>query len=382
MTIAAIRLYHLVAPLPEVIGNALVFFDRRETLLVEIRDRAGRSGWGECWQAPAAARAIIESRLAGLLLGQDAQAITRHWHALLNAAGTDRGGPALIAVAGLDIALHDLAARQQGVPLSTLLGGRIRDRIPAYASGPFFKPGGHPYRDFERDAETYLRAGFRAIKLRSGFDPADDAATALAVRRLMGEEGTLMLDFNQSYAPRAALAAARRMEEARLLWIEEPSIPDDLAGYRMLAPQLTPALAGGETFGSASAFLPFLEAGCLDVLQPDIALCGGLTGTKRVAMLGEIFERPVVPHVWGGIVNFQAALHFTATLPAIRSGARLGAYPFLEFDAGPNPLLDLCGRPRLNADGTVSVPDAPGLGIELKPETFAGFVQAHSAMEA
>jgi D-galactarolactone cycloisomerase len=119
----------------------------------------------------------------------------------------------------------------------------------------------------------------------------------------------------------------------------------------------------------------------MDVLQPDIAICGGLSGTRRVAMLGEIFERPVVPHVWGSIVNFQAALHLTATLPAIRSGAKLGAYPFLEFDAGPNPLLDLCGRPPLNDDGTVSVTDAPGLGIEIDPRTFASMVVGSGTIE-
>jgi D-galactarolactone cycloisomerase len=381
MSIASINLYHLVAPLPDVIGNALIFFDRRETLLVEVVDQAGLSGWGECWSAPAAAFTIIGGQMAPRLLGQDARHLGRHWHSLCDIAGADRQGTAMTAVAALDIALHDLAARQQGVPLATLLGGAMRDRVPAYASGPFFKPGGHPYRDFEREAEGYLRAGFRAIKLRSGFAPADDAAAALAVRRLMGAEGTLMLDFNQSYAPRAALAAADRMQEAGLLWIEEPTVPTDLQGYRMLAPLLRPALAGGETYGAAAAFLPFLQEGCMDVLQPDIAICGGLTGTGRVAALAELYDRPVVPHVWGGTVNFHAALHFTATLPALRSGAR-APFPFLEFDAGPTPLLDLCGRPKLEADGTVLVPEGPGLGIDIRPGQFEKFIVSHRSVAA
>ncbi|MFC0407136.1 mandelate racemase/muconate lactonizing enzyme family protein [Roseomonas elaeocarpi] len=369
MTIAAIRLHHLVAPLPETIGNALIFFDRRETLLVEVVDSSGLSGWGETWAAPAAAAAIIEAHLARGVLRQDPAHLGRLWRGMCDAAGSDTQGTAMTAVAALDMAMHDLAARLQGVPLSTLLGGALRDRVPAYASGPFFKPDGHPYRDFEREAEGYLRAGFRAIKLRSGFRPADDAAMAIAIRRLMGAEGTLMLDFNQSYTPRAALAAAEAMGPAGLLWIEEPASPQDLAGYHMLSGQLRPALAGGETYGSAAEFKPFLDAACMDVLQPDIAICGGLSGVGRVVALAELYDRPVVPHVWGGTVNFHAALHLVATLPAHRAGGAV-PFPFLEFDAGPNPLLDLAGRPVVNGDGTVSVPTGPGLGIEIRPEVL------------
>jgi D-galactarolactone cycloisomerase len=378
VSVATIRLYHLAAQLPETIGNALVFFDRRETLVVQVIDSSGLSGWGETWAAPTAAAAIIEAQLARCVLQQDPTHLGRLWHRMRDAAGADLQGTAMMAVAALDMALHDLAARLRGVSLSTLLGGAMRDRVPAYASGPFFKPHGHPYRDFEREAEGYLQAGFRAIKLRSGFRPAEDAATAISVRRLMGPEGTLMLDFNQSYTPRAALAAAEAMAPAGLLWIEEPAAPQDLEGYRMLSRHLVPALAGGETYGSASEFRPFLDAGCMDVLQPDIAICGGLTGVGRVAALAELYDRPVVPHVWGGTINFHAALHLTATLPAHRGGPL--PFPFMEFDAGPNPLLDLVGRPAVNADGTVSVPDGPGLGIELHPDALLPFTVTHRAI--
>ncbi len=376
MTIAAIRLYHLVAKLSEPIGNALIVFDKRETLLVEIVDTDGLSGWGESWAAPAAAAAIIAAQLAPCVLGQDPMHTGRLWHALCRAAGSEAAGAAMMAVAALDMALHDLTARMRGVPLSTVLGGAVRDRVPAYASGPFFKPGGHPYRDFEREVEFYLRTGFRAVKLRSGFTPADDASIAIAVRGLIGPEAALMIDFNQSYTPRAAIAAAAQMEAAGLLWIEEPAAPDDLEGYRLLAQHLAPAVAGGETFRGAAMFLPFLAAGCMDVLQPDIAVCGGLTGVARVAALAQLYDRPVVPHVWGSIVNFHAALHLAATLPSHRAGAPM-PFPYLEYDAGPNPLLDLAGRPAVNADGTISVPDRPGLGIDLHPEMLEPFVVSH-----
>jgi D-galactarolactone cycloisomerase len=374
--ITAIRLYRLSAKLEEPIGNALVFFDRRETLLVELVGADGRSGWGEAWSAPDAAAAIITAQLAPCVLGEDPAATGRLWHAMRRKTGPARNGAQMMAIAALDMAAHDLAARERGVPLASLLGGALRDRIPAYASGPFFKPEGHPYRDFEREVELYLRLGFRAVKLRSGFNPADDAATALAVRRIIGSDRALMVDFNESYAARAALDAATRMAGAGLLWIEEPVAPDNLEGYRLLAQHVTPALAGGETYEGAARFQPFLALGAMDVLQPDIAICGGLTGVGRVVALAEIYDRPVVPHVWGSIVNFACAVQLAATLPEHRAGAP-SPFPYLEFDAGPNPLLDLVGRPKVNEDGTVSVPQAPGLGIDLTRERLEPFVVSH-----
>ncbi|MCB4770358.1 mandelate racemase/muconate lactonizing enzyme family protein [Ancylobacter sp. Lp-2] len=371
MSISAVRLYHLVTALPETIGNALVFFQSRETLLVEVVDRSGVSGWGETWALPHAAAAVIESRLAHRLLDQDAMQVGRLWHDMCAATGGE--GVSRMAIAALDMALHDLAARLMGVPLATVLGGALRQRVPAYASGPFFKPGGHPYRDFEREAAGYLEAGFKAIKLRSGLHPREDAAIAAKVRRLMGEDGTLMVDFNQAYSPRAALDASLRMADSRPLWIEEPTTPEDIDGYRLLAGRVETSLAGGETYGEARAFLPFLSTGSMDVLQPDIAICGGLSGVSRVAALAELYARPVIPHVWGSSVNLYAALHFAAAQPAMPAGAA-APMPYLEYDMGPHPLFDALGRPPVNADGTVSLPDGPGLGITPSPAAFAPLV--------
>jgi D-galactarolactone cycloisomerase len=372
MKVSAIRLHHLVAPLTDTIGNALVFFKQRETLLVEVVGSNGMSGWGESWSAPAAVAAAIAASFAPCVLGQDPAHTGRLWHAMRRAAGHERQGVAAMAIAALDIALHDLAARARGVPVHALLGGALRDRVQAYASGPFFRPDGHPYRHYERDVESYLREGFRAFKLRIGYGPADDATVVAAIRKIIGPDAALMVDFNQSCSPRAAMATAARLAEANLLWLEEPTTPGDLDGYRQVSGQVTPALAGGETFGDAAAFLPFLQAGCMDVLQPDIAICGGVTGTNRVVALAEAYGRPVVPHVWGSTVNFHAALHLTATLPLCRAGGE-SPFPWMEYDVGPNPLLDLAGRPTVGTDGAVLVPDGPGLGIEIEAAQLTPF---------
>jgi D-galactarolactone cycloisomerase len=277
------------------------------------------------------------------------------------------------------MALHDLTARAYEIPLSSLLGGARRDRILAYASGPFFKPGGHPYRDFEREIDGYLSEGFRALKLRSGFNPADDVAAAFAARRQIGKEADLMIDFNQSCTPRRSITTASLMEEARLLWIEEPVTPTDLPGYRLAARQIKAAIAGGEAIMNPAGFLPFLADGCMDILQPDIAICGGLTGVGQVVALAQMFNRPVIPHVWGSTVNFHAALHLLSTLPNHRAGGQQ-PFPYLEYDVGPNPLLELAGRPRVNADGTVSVPEGPGLGIELNAAMLEPYIVARKTI--
>lgn len=369
MKITEIRLYHLAAVLPEPIGNALVSFPKRETLLVEVV--AGDiTGWGEAWLSPQTAAAVIEFQLARHVLGKDPTHVLSLWHDMRRAV---EGETAAAGISALDMALHDLAARAYGISLSTLLGGAKRGEVRAYASGPFFKPGGHPYRDFEREIEGYLAEGFRAIKLRSGFNIEDDAEAVLAARRQIGSDCDLMVDFNQSCSARRVIATTALMNEANLLWIEEPTKPDDIAGYRLAAHHIDASIAGGETFAKAATFLPLLHDGCIDILQPDIAICGGLTGVSQVNMLADIYDRPLIPHVWGSTVNFHAALHLVSTLPEYRGGGR-GAFPYLEFDVGPNPLLELAGRPQLDASGAVHVPEGPGLGIEIKGETLERYI--------
>jgi D-galactarolactone cycloisomerase len=374
-----INLYHLSAKLPETIGNAKVFFDRRDTLLVEIVG-GGLSGWGETWALPAAASSLIESHLAPLVLGQDPQHYRRIWEDMTRAFES-RSGVAMMAVAAVDMALHDLAAREREIPLHALLGGARRTSVPTYASGPFFKPNGHPYRDFEPEVEGYLREGFRSIKLRSGFSPADDAKAALMVRGMIGHEADLMVDFNQSTTPRNAIKTYDLLKEANPLWIEEPTIPMDLDGYRQASAHISTAIAGGETFGGPADFLPFLNAGVMDVLQPDIAICAGLTGVSQVAVLADLFNRPLIPHVWGSIVNFQAALHLTATLTSHRAGGTT-PFPYMEFDVGPNPLLDLAGRPKVTAGSTLEVPDEPGLGVDITPGMLEPHLVKFTMLEA
>lgn len=368
MRVTEIRGRLLRAPLPEPIGNSTGFVDRREALLVELRTDAGLSGWGECWQAPAGAAGWIRGTLAPAVLGSDPLDRLATWQAMQRRLAYDRRGTAMMAASALDLALWDLAGQALGLPLWRLLGGRLRERVPAYASGPFLRPGPAPYAGFAREVEGFLRAGFRAVKPRAGVSAADDAAMARELRQIAGPDALLMFDLNEGFGVDGAIRLIDALAEARPLWIEEPLAPDDLPGYRALARRCAVSVAAGEALAGLAAVREILETGALSVLQPDLAVCGGLTLGQAVAALAAAREVAVVPHVWGTAVNFRAALHWAATLPGVRTGAGLDA-PLLEWDRTWNPFLDLGdGMPELGADGAVAVPEAPGLGLSPRAE--------------
>jgi D-galactarolactone cycloisomerase len=376
LKVTEIRGYHVGFPLQDPVGNALSFFHRREFLLVEVVTDTGISGWGEVGASPHAAAALIKAKFAPLVLGQSPADTGRLWHLMSANMHYDRRGAAAMAIAGVDMALHDAAAREKGVSVASMLGGALRDRVMAYASGPFIRKDPDPYGRYLAESEGYLRKNFRAIKPRCGIDPRKDGAMAMAQRRLIGPDVALMIDVNQGYTARAAIESAKRMEEAELLWLEEPVQPENIPGYQAVNQAVSMAIAGGEALGSLAAFRDFFLANTFSIAQPDLTVCGGFTGFRRVAALADAFEIPVMPHVFGTVVNFYASVQMAAVLTARRGGGP-APYPFVEFDGTENPLLHVLGEPTLNTDGTFTVPDAPGIGIDLTAERLAPWMSSH-----
>ncbi|MGX5733052.1 mandelate racemase/muconate lactonizing enzyme family protein [Bosea thiooxidans] len=366
--------FELSAKLSETVGNSRQMFDRRGALLFRVTSDNGLSGWGESWAYPGAASALAQDHFASVLLGRDATTPRASWHAMAGRLGYDRRGISTMALGGLDVALWDLAGLIADRPVHALLGGALRGRVTAYVSGPFMKPGADPYRDFDADIDGYLTAGFRAIKVRMGTDPAKDGATAKRIRARIGDAMPFMVDLNEGFSVEGARAIAARLAEHDLVWLEEPISHDDLPGYRRLAAGFPTALAGGEALFGLRAFRDYLAAGVFDFIQPDLGLCGGLSEAMRIAALCDAFEVAVVPHVWGSIVNFQASLHFAACLPERRGRLR---WPLFEYDPSENPLRTAFGEHPLDGDGAVAVPDAPGLGLDLTPERLSPYVTRH-----
>ncbi len=198
---------------------------------------------------------------------------------------------------------------------------------------------------------------------------------AQRVRRIIGPDMPLMVDLNEGFTEHAALAIAKALAPSDLVWLEEPILHTDLDGYRRLSTSLPMALAGGEALIGLGSFRDVLSAGVLDLAQPDLALCGGISEGLRIAALAEAFEVPVAPHVWGTLVNFYVSLHFTAILPGKRGPGV--TYPMFEYDNSHNPLRTLFGDYPLDGAGNVLVPDGPGLGFDLKPDRLAPFLTNH-----
>jgi D-galactarolactone cycloisomerase len=357
--------YHLKVVPRVPLGNARMFIRKREFLLLQIKTDAGVTGWGEAFSSPWAAAALIRASFGGLVLGQSPERRGRLFSDLLALVNYDRRGAAMMAISALDIALHDAGARARGVRVADLLGGALRERLPAYASGPFILEGAQPYAHFDEEALAYVKRGFRLVKPRAGVSPRADGGMVASLRRAVGPDVGLMVDLNQGYTAPAAIAAARAMEPGELLWIEEPVQPEDIAGYRAVSQAVPVAVSGGEALGSLAAFRDFLEAKALSILQPDIGVCGGFSGMQRIAHLAAAYDLPVLPHVFGTAVNFYASLQMAALLPARKGGGPM-AYPYVEYDATDNPLAELFGFP-VEQDGHVALPDKPGLGFDLDP---------------
>ena len=331
-----IDLFLLSCRLPGTIGNASRFFDRRETLLVRVTARGGAIGWGETWAMAAPAAALIQAVLGPAALGEDIRYPAKIWRKLSRFIVNDRRGLTHMAISALDIAIWDASARAEGVPLSATLGGTMRERLSCYVSGPFVRPAAEPYAHYLDDIDGYLNQGFRNIKMRAGICAREDAALIAAVRSHVGDEIGLMVDFNEAGHVAQALDFSRRVDDADLIWLEEPVLHDDLQSWKRISAGTGLALAGGESLYGLAGFRDFLCAGVFAIAQPDLALCGGLTEGLRIAALAEAFNVPIAPHVWGSAVNFNAALHFAAILPdRTRPGAR---FPFFEYDVSFNPL--------------------------------------------
>jgi L-alanine-DL-glutamate epimerase-like enolase superfamily enzyme len=345
--------YPLDLPMETVFGRV----SSRPALLVRIEDEQGAFGWGEIWcnfPQPGAeyrarlAAAVVPRALAGIDTAQPEGAFSRiraRLHGLALQAGEP--GPADQIASGLDIALHDLAARRAGVPLATYLGGAPR-ALPVYASGIDSRLG-------ERMIGQARQAGYRAFKLRVGFGRASTLETVRRASDDLARGEVLMIDANQNWDLDEALWSVDALAGLPLAWIEEP-LPVDrpAAEWETLAHASKAPLAGGENIRSASEFGAAIDGPVLRVIQPDICKWGGLSACAELARRIVASGKRYCPHYLGGGVGLAASAHLLAAA---------GGDGLLEVDVNDNLLRDALAGPLLPlSDGQAAVPDGPGLG--------------------
>jgi len=365
--------------LAERAGNARVLFDSRSALLLRITTRDNIVGWGECWAYPEIVSSLIRTAFAPRLLGSDVTLPVASIAPYFAMAAQDRRGLHHMAISAVDIALWDAFGRTVGQPLHALLGGAQRRHIPAYASGPLIREGCNPYAGWDEALGRYRDQGFKAFKLRIGMDRKRDLAVLKMARQIVGEDAVLAADMNEASTVKEAIGLAELAKDIGLAWLEEPVPHDNFSAYAQLARRLPLPLAGGESLYGVMAFREMLTQGGLDIVQPDIALCGGITEARKIAIVAEAFGIPTMPHVWGTGINYLAALHLSATLPVQRVGHYV--LPMHEVDVGDNPLRAAMIDIVLDKDGHISVPDAPGLGHEISVAQFEPFIIDHWLVE-
>jgi D-galactarolactone cycloisomerase len=381
MKIRSITSHKLRVPLGDkTFYSSQAAFPERNSYLVRIETDSGLVGWGEGGQyGPAEpVAACVDSVLAPKLIGRDPTEPVRIWEDLY-AFSRDFGqrGTYIEAISAIDIALWDIAGQAAGLPVWKMLGGRFRDKITAYATGCYYpeKFDDLPaiLKALEEEASTYANSGFGLLKVKIGLLPLkQDLERLRVIRKAVGPDIGLLVDANHGYNASAAVRMGRMMEPLDVLFFEEPVPPEDRDGYRKVRAENPIPVAGGECEFTRYGFRDFIGGGCVDVVQPDLAVCGGFTAFTHVLGFANAYDVATVPHVWGSGIAVAAALQAIATIPSFPHTANpipLLNQPVIEFDRKHNPLRDdlLAERFEL-VDGSLAVPDRPGLGVNVREE--------------
>ncbi len=363
MKITDIKTWVLVDKLPERFGMSQWFWDTRAICIVEVKTDEGISGWGECFGPAQTNAQLIKELFVPLLKGENPLQRRHIWETLYNRTREfGRKGVAITAMSGIDIALWDIFGKSTGKPIAELLGGNAQQSIKAYASSFYYSPV-DDFRQIEQDAKIALDEGYRDFKMKVGaLTLKEDKQRVARVRELIGPEATLAIDANRAYTVNEALCFAESVAEFDIAWFEEPVLPDDFAGYHALKSRLSMKIAGGESEFSRFGFRHFLAADCVDIIQPDVAACGGISEALNIALMATAWGVECYPHQWGSGISLAATLHLMSAIPA--AVPRLAKVPaLLELDRAPNifreQLADLTIGP------VMSVPSGPGLGIEV-----------------
>jgi len=345
--------------------------------LVAVFTDAGVTGYGSAFTDGHLAKAAM-GQLAPLCLGETAlepERISEKLHQ--NTFWFGRGGTLTHVISAIDIALWDILGKVTGLPVSVLAGGRHRESVRPYCSLLMTEPA-----EMGETIARYREQGFRAFKIGWGpfgrrDDPALDEAIVAAARAELPPGGQLLVDAGASdaYWPNGlkwALRTADMLHDHGVGWFEEALVPDALEDFVTLRRSARLPIAGGEVLTRRQSFLPFITRGAFDIIQPDVTKVGGLSEQRRIVRMAQDFGIRYVGHGWNTALGLAADLHLAAAMPGVDLVEYIGGSPYLD---------DLTTEPfRLDAEGMLAIPDAPGLGIRLDPDKVARYAPEAEAL--
>jgi len=328
--------------------KSLDTFPAGAKLFIKIETNHGVTGWGEIDQLEPVVAAALAKSLFELLDGENPTRIEHLWQKLYRAHRDIRGGPFMVhTIAGIDMALWDIAGKLWGVPIYRLLGGPTRDKIRVYPSAKATKVGAGPVehtgnpKDMEKIPQLIANA-----------------------RKQVGPDGIVIFDAHCAIPPAHLITLASVIEPQQIQFIEEAAVPGNIEVYKRLKQMIRIPLATGERDRTIWEFLPYLHEGVVDVIQPDCAHTGGITQMKKIATLAEAYHVPLSPHCVCSELGVTASFHACAAIPF-----------FTIHEYYPNALKNdfLKKNWTVDAEGYASLPEGPGLGIEIDEKALIEF---------
>lgn len=377
MKIAKIQAHWIRCPIPEEKQHVSDFgrIQSFDMALVSVEVEDGMIGWGEAKASVGSAAncqalvSIIGNELGPELIGMDARQINAIWDRQYSGTragyALDRGrafpilgrrGPTISAIGAIDMALWDLRGKALGVPVVELWGGARQSELPAYASGGWADAEG-----IGDQLNGYVQHGFGAVKMRVGImdgSVQNSIARVRAAREGIGPDIGLMVDAHGTFTAQEAIQFANGVEDVGLRWFEEPVSADDRRGAKRVRQMTGVPISAGESEFTRFDFRDLIELDSVDILQPDLAICGGPSEGRKIAALAETYQLELAPHCWGSALSFSAGVHLAFSSSAGR---------VIEYSLGGNPLLHELAEESFPAPGgKVIAPTAVGFGVTPK----------------
>ncbi|MFB6094708.1 MAG: mandelate racemase/muconate lactonizing enzyme family protein [Halanaeroarchaeum sp.] len=365
MEVSEVESFAVAIPLDEPVSFATRTVEERDHVITRVRTEEGIEGVGYSlgYGGSTVIADAVSDVLADVVIGEDPRDTERLWREMFD--GTvqiGRKGVMLRAIATIDIALWDVAATAAGVPLYKYLGANA-DSVPTYASGGYYREE-KGLEGLRSEMQRYVDRGHDAVKMKIGRRSASEEADRVAaVRDVIGEERTLMVDANGKWdGLPEALETCRRIAEYDPHFVEEPVMPDSVSLMAKVNDALPYGVAAGELEFSRYGFAELLREGAVEVVQPDVTVAGGITEWLKIAHTAASFDVPVAPHY-----NWNLHAHLVA---AIENGTWV---EYFHRDSDVKVFDDLVERPLRPTEGRLSLPDRPGHGVALDPDALAEF---------
>lgn len=365
MKITDVQAYIVRQPEVSLIGDGT-----QDSVIIRIDTDEGIYGLAEVDSAPYLVKAAIDMPdshsaqrgMRNVLIGMDPMATEVIWDTLYESTYYyARGGAGMHAISGIDMALWDIRGKAAGMPVYQLMGGAYRRKIPAYIS--ILMPSTED--EVKELVDYHMTRGYSGIKFgwgNLGDDMAHDLKLVRAARKALGPDKLLMIDIAMNWRSyKTALDACRAYEAEGVHWVEEPFRVEQTEMFAKLRLETDLNITSGEELSALTEFETYLEMGCVDILQPDLSRCGGLTIGKKILDAAKRHQVPIIPHNFKSGLLMSATLQYIATLPDAR---------YLEY-CGQETVLSrsLVTEPVTVKDGWVEIPDRPGLGVELNMDT-------------